>query len=136
MNLTCRPIAGGGRLDLKSLNCKSILTQRLARPTLNVLGPGVPAMTVFEGRDTPLSELTGHQCAWRGCEAAFEGDEAPEGWAWLILYHSMQPYLEFLEIPPTDLLRDAVLCPEHTKRLDEQMKDMGREISGPIAGNV
>jgi hypothetical protein len=78
------------------------------------------------------------RCVWDGCQATFDGDNPPAGWTWtwLILYQSKQPFVNVLDIPPKDVLRDAALCPEHTKRLDEQLKELDRALSGPAIGNA
>jgi integrase len=46
-----------------------------------------------------------------------------------------RPKINFRDIAPADFVRDAVLCPEHTRLLDSQLKDLGRAlISEPPAG--
>jgi hypothetical protein len=31
--------------------------------------------------------------------------------------------VEFLQIPPENILRDSILCPEHVRALESQLKD-------------
>jgi hypothetical protein len=90
---------------------------------------------VFERKMIPPTQLTGRICAWRDCEARFAGD-MPAGWTNLILYWAPRPILNAADIPARDWLRDAVLCPEHTRLLDSQLKELGREVSGPVAGSA
>jgi hypothetical protein len=55
-------------------------------------------------------------------------------WTNLIVYQG-KPKLSFLDIPPKDCLRDAVLCPTHTQLLDRQLKELGRALlDQPAAG--
>jgi hypothetical protein len=90
-------------------------------------------VVVLERKKVKLSELTGRMCAWDGCGASFKGD-MPEGWTNLIMYWAPSPIPNVLDIPPADWLRDAGLCPEHTRLLESQLKDLGRAVSGPAAG--
>jgi hypothetical protein len=82
-----------------------------------------------------LGKVSAHECAWDGCTATFDGDKAPEGWAWLILYRSGRPHLNFLDIPSKDVLRDAALCPTHARQLERRVKDSGGALSGPTVGS-
>ena len=91
---------------------------------------------VSEKRDIPPQQISGCQCAWDGCATTFDGDLAPEGWSWLILYHSKRPHLNFFDIPTKDVLRDAALCPTHTRQLERRLKDNGRALSGPTEGSA
>jgi hypothetical protein len=54
--------------------------------------------------------------------AKFTGN-MPSGWINLLAYWSMIPEMNFLQIPPEDILRDGVLCPEHARALESQLKD-------------
>ena len=75
------------------------------------------------------NKISGSLCAWEGCDQVFDSRTLPEGWAILTLYQSKRPILNFLDIRAKVLLRDAVLCPEHTKQLDDQLKDIGQAVS-------
>lgn len=72
----------------------------------------------------PVSELLkmGSICAWVGCPRTFRG-ELPNGWTWLQLYWSPQVNTDPLE---RDWMRDGVLCPEHTLKMDAQFKRIPR----------
>ena len=74
------------------------------------------------------ADISGSMCAWDGCAATFSGD-MPKGWTNLLVYWSKRPELNFLTIPPQDMLRDAVLCPEHACALECHLKDLGRLVS-------
>lgn len=75
-------------------------------------------------RLVPIDRLlkAGCICAWAGCPRAFKG-EMPHGWTWLQMYHSPQVTADPLQ---RDWLRDAVLCPEHTLKIDVQLKRIPR----------
>ena len=88
----------------------------------------------MERRDIPASKTGVIQCAWEGCAATFYGDKAPDGWSWLLCYRSGRPHLNFLDIPSKDVLRDAAVCPVHTRQLQTRLKDGGGAFSGPTAG--
>ena len=90
---------------------------------------------VLESGTIQLGRVGTCECTWDGCAATFDGDKAPEGWSWLILYRSGRPHLNFLDIPSKDVLRDAVLCPTHTRQLERRVKDSGGTLSGPTAGS-
>ena len=83
---------------------------------------------VFEVKNIPIADISGSLCAWDGCAATFSGD-MPKGWTNLLVYWSKRPELNFLAIPPQDMLRDAVLCPEHACVLECHLKDLGRLVS-------
>jgi hypothetical protein len=92
---------------------------------------------VLEFKMIPAGELGPLACAWKGCEACCKPDDKwdlPPGWATLLLTRSYRTYRNILEIPPELCLRDAVLCPEHTRQLDSLLVDLGRELLGPAAG--
>jgi hypothetical protein len=92
---------------------------------------------VLEDRFIPLSKLRGSMCAWAGCTASYlRADGMPKGWTFLQMYWSPEPVPNFLDVSAKDQLRDAVLCPEHTRVLDRQLKDIGRDVGGPAAGNA
>jgi hypothetical protein len=82
------------------------------------------------------NRISGSQCAWEGCERVFDGRALPEDWAILTLYRPKPPIGNFLDIQVEGLLRDAVLCPEHRKRLDDQLKDIGQAVSELAAGSA
>ncbi len=72
-------------------------------------------------------------CAWAGCGDNFKfSDGMPKGWSNLIVYFG-KPKMNFLDIAPKDCLRDTVLCPAHTHRLESQLKDLGRALEQPAA---
>jgi hypothetical protein len=52
------------------------------------------------------------------------------------MVYSGELALNFADIPPTDLLRDAVLCPEHTQILEGQLKDLGRAVMAEPKGSA
>jgi hypothetical protein len=80
---------------------------------------------VSEVKAIPIADISGFMCAWDGCAATFTGD-MPRGWIYLLTYWSPRPELTFWTIPSHDILRDAVLCPEHTRAPESQLKDLFR----------
>ena len=90
---------------------------------------------VSEVKDIRISEISGFVCAWDGCAAKFSGD-MPRGWINLLAYWSRQPELNFLNISPRDMVRDAVLCPEHARALKSLLKDLGQLASMPPVGTA
>jgi hypothetical protein len=81
-------------------------------------------------------KISGSVCAWEGCDRVFDGRILPEDWAILTLYRSKRPILNFLGVPAEGLLCDAVLCPEHTKQLHDQLKDIDGALSELLAGSA
>lgn len=73
----------------------------------------------------------GMMCAWDGCEAVYEGDQPP-GWCNLLTYNTPQPVLDFREIPSGAMMRDAVLCPDHVRALEENLKDLGSALLAAV----
>lgn len=73
----------------------------------------------------PVDQLlkAGCVCAWAGCPRIFKGD-MPTGWTWLLMYWSPRVAIEPLY--GRDWTRDAVLCPEHTLKVDALMKRIPR----------
>jgi len=73
----------------------------------------------------PINELADmpRGCAWQGCTAHFKGD-MPHGWVSLTTYWAPQPIANFMDIPPHDVMRDAVLCPLHTLALETFLKKL------------
>jgi hypothetical protein len=69
------------------------------------------------------ADITGCVCAWHGCAARFTGN-MPRGWTNLLTYWSKRPESNLLQIPPEDMLRDGVLCPEHARALESQLKNL------------
>jgi hypothetical protein len=99
------------------------------------------AAKVFELEMIPANQIGGMMCAWRGCEAVVKYDDLrngdlPGGWSALLLTRSLRHYANLLDIPPSDCLRDACLCPKHTQLLDSLLVDLGRELDGPVAGTA
>ena len=88
---------------------------------------------VFERKTVPLTDISGSLCAWDRCEATYSGD-MPNGWIYLMTYWSKQPEQTFLKIPPQDVSRDGVLCPEHARALESQLKERSRLGSMPPVG--
>ena len=96
------------------------------------------AAKTFELKKIPLNKLGGPMCAWKDCGATCKPDpngDLPPGWSAILLTRGCR-YDHILSIPPSYCLRDAVLCPEHTRQLDLQLKDLGRELLGPAAGTA
>ena len=87
-------------------------------------GAAMTKTQVFERKDIPKAALMSRICAWRGCTATCKGD-LPRGWVFLIAYWSKKPFTNFMDIPPKDIYRDAVLCPEHARELESHLKDLG-----------
>jgi hypothetical protein len=75
------------------------------------------------------NNISGSLCAWQDCDRVFDGRMLPEDWATLTTYRSKRPIRNFRDISAEGLLCDAVLCPEHTKQLNDQLKDIGRALS-------
>lgn len=57
-------------------------------------------------------------CAWSGCMCSTR-DPDKDGWSKLVLYRGCTN-MNFLDIAPDLMDRDAVLCPEHAKELHER----------------
>jgi hypothetical protein len=97
------------------------------------------AAKLFELKVMRASDISGVMCAWKGCEAAMNPDpngDLPPGWSWLLLTRSYRHAANLLDIPPSDCLRDAALCPKHTRQLDSLLEDLARELTGPAAGTA
>jgi len=61
-------------------------------------------------------------CAWQGCTAHYQGD-MPTGWVSLTTYWSPQPILDWKEMMRSaHVYRDAVLCPDHNRQLENLLK--------------
>ncbi len=67
------------------------------------------------------ADKLGSMCAGAGCRAKFIGD-MPEGWTWIWAYRAKKPTANFLDVPDQDVMRDCVLCPEHARTLNAQLK--------------
>lgn len=87
--------------------------------------------SVFLTGKMPVSELhkLNHACAWEGCKATTPmRAELPRDWRWLLLYWDVT------DGPPNPfrggvkLDRDAVLCPDHWRKLDGLLKDIGQRL--------
>jgi hypothetical protein len=85
-------------------------------------GPLRRRAKVFEDKNVPVADIIGCRCAWERCAARFSGN-MPRGWIYLLTYWSKHPESNFLQIPPEHIVRDAVLCPEHARALESQLKD-------------
>jgi hypothetical protein len=92
---------------------------------------------IFETKRLSVAELSAawQLCAWNGCQAAFKGD-MPRGWTNLLMFWSPGPALNFFNVHPGDWLRDTALCPQHTRLMNSQLKELGSGLSGPAAGNA
>jgi hypothetical protein len=60
----------------------------------------------------------------------------PKGWTFLLTYWSKRPEPNISKIPPQDMPRDCVLCPEHARTLESQLKDLGRQLDTPTMGEA
>ena len=97
-----------------------------------------PTVMTMERRTIASDDMVGSMCAWDGCETVFDGLMPPD-WRWMLVYWHPNP-------APNDSLgniamsefcdRDAALCGEHAKELDSLLKDIGRALSGPVAGEA
>ena len=84
--------------------------------------PSCDRTKAFEDKDVPVTDVIGCVRARDGCAATFSGS-MPRGWINLLAYWSKHPEPNFLQIPLENMLRDAVLCPEHARALESQLKD-------------
>lgn len=91
---------------------------------------------VFEMKMVRLADIKTSICAWDGCDASCPFNDMPKGWTYLVTYWASQPMVDVssgpqndtLRVPLRDILRDGVLCPEHTRALEDQLKNLGREL--------
>jgi hypothetical protein len=91
---------------------------------------------VFARTMADAPKIRGSMCAWEGCTARFS-DDMPAGWTYLFTYWSKKPRFNFFDIPASDVLRDGVLCPEHVRVLESQLKEIGRDLErAPPLGNA
>ena len=74
----------------------------------------------------PVDELLkyGYTCAWAGCPRNFKGP-MPTGWTWLQIYWSAAVDSDPLR---RDWTHDGVLCPEHTLKLNANLKRIPRLV--------
>ena len=91
-------------------------------------------MKIYERKMVKVSELVGNKCWWRGCDRTYVGD-MPRGWRYLFTYWSRQVQPDFFKISLQDLGRDCVLCPEHVRALDGQLKESGKQLD-KVEGNA
>jgi hypothetical protein len=63
------------------------------------------------------------QCAWKGCEASFNGD-LPYGWVWLLTYRGATPDITVGTVTQAAMHRDTVLCPHHKAALERLLKEI------------
>ncbi len=72
----------------------------------------------------PLSQITGRECAWAGCDAGFlTGDgPPPPGWRNLLVWAGKVDSKRRAESIAKDADRDAVLCPAHFHALEQCLK--------------
>lgn len=74
-------------------------------------------------------------CIWEGCmevtHVPLKKLYLPEGWTALILFWAPEvPKNIMRDVPPENMFRDAVLCPQHTAMLQLQLKSRGKEVRG------
>jgi hypothetical protein len=97
---------------------------------------------VFEKKIMRVSDIAavGSICAWDGCDATCthnENEYLPKGWTVLLMFWSGKPVVNIWDdVPPSDMLRDAVLCPEHTRALDGQLKPLASRLDRETQGNA
>jgi hypothetical protein len=83
-----------------------------------------------EIRNIALADVKSSRCGWRGCEETVERKGLPAGWSALIVHNTpieTVMRLATVESARTPVLvlnrmkwrHDKVLCPQHTKALDE-----------------
>ena len=103
----------------------------MARCEIGIQTSEGEAMNRHERRKTAVFEKTtitradiaaaARICAWDGCLASFhhnkEIEYLPKGWTILLVFRAKKP-------PPSDMQRDAVLCPAHTAALERQLKQL------------
>ena len=92
----------------------------------------------IEQKWVKLGDLQGMACAWEGCEASFECPMPPD-WRSLLVYWNPYPAVDktLLEIArSTTCDRDAALCPQHARMLEESLKDIGRWTRDPVGGTT
>jgi hypothetical protein len=89
----------------------------------------------MEKKMISVADLKSSICAWDGCTESFKG-EMPKGWNYLLTYWAPHPTLDILSVPQRDMPRDGVLCPAHTRALESQLKDLGRELEQAPMGNA
>ncbi len=85
-----------------------------------------------------LEDMPGSICAWAGCDATFKGP-MPEDWRWLLVYWRSRPAIttKLVKIANSRHCdRDAVLCPEHARELESQLKDLVRWADRPMSGEA
>ncbi|MBO1024097.1 hypothetical protein IPU75_05170 [Ochrobactrum sp. SD129] len=79
------------------------------------------AAKVLKVEKVSHSELMSYPslCAWNGCGSSTHSPD-DNGWSKLLLYKG-KTQLNFVKIPPKDMARDAVLCPEHAHYLHQNV---------------
>jgi hypothetical protein len=91
---------------------------------------------LFHMEMVPKSKLSGMLCAWDGCRESFEG-EAPPGWVSLLTFPGMGDVThDSVSIKIDQLVRDAALCPGHSRCLDAVLKDIGQRVAAPHQGSA
>lgn len=98
---------------------------------------------VFEKKMLKPSDIDklGFVCAWDGCEASCgppcENEYIPKGWNILLLFWSDQPPVKIWEeVPPGNMLRDAMLCPEHSRAFDGLLKPLASRLDRETQGRA
>ncbi len=81
------------------------------------------------------------KCAWRGCAHSVASNAGakepmPAGWTVMLAYRG-KAKLNFEEIRPSDMLRDTVLCPQHTAQLESMLEPLpGRLFAAEPMGTA
>ena len=68
-------------------------------------------------------------CAWAACARTFD-EPMPPNWTWLVTWWAARP-VGNIDFKTQPVIRDAVLCPEHSRALEAQLKDIGTGGSAP-----
>ena len=92
----------------------------------------------FGSKRVSLDQIAGMLCAWEGCEASFEYPMPPD-WRSLLVYWYPYPAVDktLPEIArSTTCDRDAALCPQHARMLEESPQDIGRWTREPVGGTA
>jgi hypothetical protein len=80
-------------------------------------------------------------CAWDGCDEIANHEQGrvylPKGWTALLVFWSENaPRDILLDIPDSGVRRDTVLCPRHTKMLDQHLKPLPSHLLRETHGNA
>ena len=79
------------------------------------------------------------QCAWKGCTNSVSMQRKPRGWVNLLVWFSAEPEpwktVGQVAMEP-GCKRDAALCPEHAKELEDLLWEAGNWLNEPAAGRA